>query len=327
MSTRIRRLRNPLLDTLCHLEGNAKPCLLLEPLWGIPYNLYLPFVSVYMAALGLSATEIGLVSTVFFASQMVWALLSGPLTDKLGRRVCTVIFDCLSWSVPALLWMCAQNFWWFLVAAVFNGAWRVTENSWNLLMAEDAPPEKLVHYFSIAHVAGLIAGFVAPIPYLFVQQYTVVPTMRVLYGITFVMMTAKFLILFFTAGETAVGKRRMADTRGVSIFSYLMDSPRVLRNMLRDRRVMLTVGVVACFATVQNVYGTFWPLLVTDKLGIATENLSVFSTLKNILMLLCYFFVVPRIRLDRFERPLLWNLGGLMAVHVLMALLLSLIHI
>ena len=111
MSTRIRRLRNPLLDTLCHLEGNAKPCLLLEPLWGIPYNLYLPFVSVYMAALGLSATEIGLVSTVFFASQMVWALLSGPLTDKLGRRVCTVIFDCLSWSVPALLWMCAQNFW------------------------------------------------------------------------------------------------------------------------------------------------------------------------------------------------------------------------
>ena len=212
MSTRIRRLRNPLLDTLCHLEGNAKPCLLLEPLWGIPYNLYLPFVSVYMAALGLSATEIGLVSTVFFASQMVWALLSGPLTDKLGRRVCTVIFDCLSWSVPALLWMCAQNFWWFLVAAVFNGAWRVTENSWNLLMAEDAPPEKLVHYFSIAHVAGLIAGFVAPIPYLFVQQYTVVPTMRVLYGITFVMMTAKFLILFFTAGETAVGKRRMADT-------------------------------------------------------------------------------------------------------------------
>ena len=45
MSTRIRRLRNPLLDTLCHLEGNAKPCLLeciyqpcllLEPLWWIP---------------------------------------------------------------------------------------------------------------------------------------------------------------------------------------------------------------------------------------------------------------------------------------------------
>ena len=321
MSKPKRRLRNPLVDTLLHLEGNARPCLLLEPLWGIPYNLYLPFVSVYMAALGLTATEIGLVSTVFFISQMVWALLSGPLTDKLGRRWCTVIFDCLSWSVPALMWMCAQSFWWFLLAAVLNGAWRVTENSWNLLMAEDAPPEKLVHYFAIAHVAGLLAGFVAPIPYIFVQSYSVVPTMRVLYGITFVMMTAKFLILFFTAGETAVGKRRMADTRGVSVLSYLMDSPRILRGMLRDRRVMLTVGVVACFATVQNVYGTFWPLLVTDKLGIPTENLSVFSTLKNILMLLCYFFVVPRVRLERFQRPLLWNLGALMAVNALMILL------
>lgn len=84
-----------------------------------------------------------------------------------------------------------------------TGAWRVTENSWNLLMAEDAPPEKLVHYFSIAHVAGLIAGFVAPIPYLFVQQYTVVPTigcsMHHLCDVT-----RKFLILFFTAG----GNRR-----------------------------------------------------------------------------------------------------------------------
>ena len=46
-----------------------------------------------------------------------------------------------------------------------------------------------------------------------------------------------------------------------------MDSPRVLRSMLRDRRVMLTVGVVACFATVQNVYGTFWPLLVDGQAG------------------------------------------------------------
>ena len=93
-------LKNPLIETTVHLRGNERACLWTEPLWGIPYNLYVPFASVYMAALGLSAVEIGTVSTVFFASQMVWALLSGPLTDKLGRRLCTVIFDVLSWSVP-----------------------------------------------------------------------------------------------------------------------------------------------------------------------------------------------------------------------------------
>lgn len=68
--------RNQLLHTVLHLEGNPKICLLTEPLWGIPYNLYSPYVSVYMAALGLDPLQVGVVSTVFFASQMVWALLS-----------------------------------------------------------------------------------------------------------------------------------------------------------------------------------------------------------------------------------------------------------
>ena len=277
-------------------RGNAKPCLLLEPLWGIPYNLYLPFVSVYMAALGLSATEIGLVSTVFFASQMVWALLSGPLTDKLGRRVCTVDFR-LPQLVGARAAVDVRAE--LLVVPGGGGVQRRLAGDGEFLESAHGrgrAPGKAGALFFHCPCGGAdcrVCGHALSQSYLFVQQYTVVPTMRVLYGITFVMMTAKFLILFFTAGETAVGKRRMADTRGVSIFSYLMDSPRVLRNMLRDRRVMLTVGVVACFATVQNVYGTFWPLLVTDKLGIATENLSVFSTLKNILMLLCYFLWCP----------------------------------
>ena len=78
--------RNLLLRTLPQLRGNPRACLYLEPFWGIPYNLYAPFVSVYMAALGMTPVQIGFVSTVFFASQMVFALLSGPLTDKLGRR-------------------------------------------------------------------------------------------------------------------------------------------------------------------------------------------------------------------------------------------------
>lgn len=274
-----------------------------------------------MALLGLSPVEIGGVTTVFLISQMFWSLLSGVLADKLGRRLCTVIFDCLSWSVPALLWMCAQNIYWFLIAAVFNGMWRVTENSWDLLMAEEAPPEKLVHMYAIAHIAGLIAGFLAPIPYFFVQRYSVIPTMRVLYGITFVMMTAKFLILFFWSRETATGRRRMAECRHMSLWAYLLDSRHVLKAMLRDKRVMLTVGLVACYAAVKNVNNDFWPLLITQKLGIAEENLSIYATVRSALMLTMYFTVVPRVSLERFKRPLVLSLACYMGVQALMALL------
>ncbi len=300
--------QNGLIQTITHLTGNQRACLYTEPLWGIPYNLYLPFVSVYMAALGMSPTMIGLMGTLFLASQMVWALLSGVITDKLGRRVTTLIFDTISWSVPTFLWMLAQDYRWFLVAAIFNGAWRVTETSWGLLLIEDARQDQLVHLYSIMHVAGLVAGFVAPVAYFFVQKYSVVPTMRVLYGITCLMMTTKFIVLFFTTHETSVGMRRMEEARKISLLKRLWDSRKVLYHMLKTRRTMLTVALIACFAGVKAVNDAFWPLLVTEKLGIAAENLSLFSTVKTLLMLGCYFVIVPRLDLRRFRNPVVLGL-------------------
>ncbi|MDD3334615.1 MAG: MFS transporter [Eubacteriales bacterium] len=306
----MKRLRaNPMIDTIVSLRGNQRACLYTEPLWGIPYNLYVPFVSVFMAALGMSPTQIGLVSTIFLASQMVWSLLSGVLTDKLGRRTCTIIFDVLSWSVPSFLWMCSQNFTWFVVAALFNGAWRVTETSWGLLLIEDAPSDKLIHMYSITSIAGLIAGFIAPVAYFFVQKYSVVPTMRVLYGITFVMMTTKFVTLYFLSKETSVGLRRMEETKNVSVLAHLWDSRKVLVRMLHDRRIMITVAFMACYTGMKNINDAFWPLLVTEKLGIPAENLSLFSTLRSLLMLVCYFVIVPRLDLKRFRNPLLIGLS------------------
>ena len=313
--------KNQLIHTMMHLQGNPRICLWTEPLWGIPYNLYAPYVSVYMAALGMDPLQIGVVNTVFFASQMVWALLSGVLADKLGRRWCTLIFDTISWSVPTAIWMLAQDFTWFLVAAVFNGCWRVTENSWGLLLAEDAEPEVLPQLFAITHVAGLCAGFVAPLAYFFVRQVTVVPAMRVLYGLACVMMTAKFLILFFKGTETAVGKRRMEATRHISIPRYLLDSLNVLKMMVTNRRVMLTVALLTCYGAVNNVFGSFWSLLVTQKLGILEENLSIFSTIKSLLLLVMYFVLVPRLRVNHFLKPMIAGLSLMLALQLTMVFL------
>jgi len=314
--------KNPMIDVICTAKGNELPCMLLEPLWGIPYNLYLPFASMYMVSLGVSAFQIGITQTVFFLSQVIFAILSGVLTDKLGRRWCTLIFDTLSWSVPALLWACAQSYHWFLVAAVFNGIWRVTENRWYLLFIEDSAEERYVRLFSVCHIAGLIAGFVSPLAFGFVQKYGVVPTMRVLYLITFVMMTAKFVILHLCTKETQIGKRRMEECRHVSLLSHLWNSRFILLDMLKDKRIMLTVALVASYMTMKGVQDSFWPILVTERLGIAEENLSIFATIKNLLMLVSYFFIVPHVNADKFKHPALWSLL-LMALQQGMTILLK----
>lgn len=320
---KIKRLLkgNLLLRTLPQLRGNQRACLYLEPFWGLPYNLYAPFVSVYMAALGMTPVQIGFVTTVFFASQMVFALLSGPLTDKLGRRKCTLIFDCISWSIPTFLWMCAQNYAWFIVAALFNGVWRVTENSWDLLLIEDAPEDQLVTLYSISHVAGLLAGFVTPLAYIFVQKFGLVPTVRVLYGFACAMMTFKFVTLYFWSRETKVGEKRMRECKDLSVWASVRGSLTVLKTMIRDQRIVRVVVFMACFAALKNVNDTFWPLLVRDKLGIAEENLSIFSTAKSLMMLCCYFTITPHLRADRFRYPLRMGLILFLAEQALMLLL------
>ncbi|NLG25457.1 MAG: MFS transporter [Clostridiales bacterium] len=306
----LRRLRDhPLIDTLISTKGNARACMWTEPMWGIPFYLYAPYASKYKEAIGLTDTQIGIAATVYVLSQVFWALMGGSLTDKLGRRATTFYFDLLGWAVPMLLWSAAQSFPWFTAAALFNGIWRVPQNSWNMLLAEESPPESLVRLHAVVSVAGLISGFFAPIAFALVRQYDVVPTVRALYLVGGLMMIAKSLIMYRMVRETEIGRRRMVECRGRSVFAHFAGSARVLLEMARDRRIVLTIALVASVNAMRGVNENFWALLITDRLGIESANLSLFSMVKNFLMMVFYFAVVPRVSSSRPGRPLTWALS------------------
>ena len=317
----MREAQPSILHTIRTLKGNERACLWTEPLWGIPFNLFVPFVSVYMAGIGLSPVMIGVIATLAMVSQVAWSLLSGVLTDKFGRRLTTLVFDFIAWCIPAFLWMIAQDARYFIVAALFNGACRVTESAWTLLLIEDTQESKLIRIFSIIQIAAHIAGFFAPIAYFFVQRYEVVPTVRFLYGFFLVSMLIKVVLVYAISKETSVGLRRMEESRGKSVLHRLWDSRRVLFTMLKSRRIMLTIAFIACFSGLRSVNDMFWPLLVTSKLGIAAENLSIFSTIKTLLMLGSYVFLVPRLNLKRFKNPVGLGLVLFMAQAVSMLLM------
>src|SRR3954468_14377521 len=90
-----------LITTLNNLTGNPRGCVYTEPLWGVPFNLFAPYVSIYMIALGLPDTQIGLILSISWGFQIILALVSGVITDKLGRRLTTLIFDIVAWTFPA----------------------------------------------------------------------------------------------------------------------------------------------------------------------------------------------------------------------------------
>ncbi|MCL5998110.1 MAG: MFS transporter [Chloroflexi bacterium] len=309
---------HPLISTLKNLRGNARGCVFTEPLWGIPYNLYFPYVSVYMLALGLSDSQIGLITSVGLACQVFWTLLSGAITDKLGRKRTTLIFDIISWSVPCLIWAIAQDVNYFFAAAIVNSIWRVTMNSWTCLLVEETEPRLLLDVYSWIYIGGLIAAFVSPITGLLIGQFSLVPTMRGLYVLSFVLMTAKFVIMNGMVHETRRGVERMKETAKEPLFAVLRGSRAVLWQILHTPATLFTAGLMVLLNICWLVKGTFWSVLVTEKLQIPAQDLVIFTFARSVIMLLFYFLIMPRLGQMDVRKPLMWGLLGLVISQVLL---------
>ena len=92
MIQKIKTLRkHPLLELLGRNKGNPRTLILIEPLWGIPYNLIAPFATLYMYTLGITDVQIGLILSIAMFVQVFFSFFGGILTDKLGRKFTTMM--------------------------------------------------------------------------------------------------------------------------------------------------------------------------------------------------------------------------------------------
>ena len=302
------RPKHPLLATLTSLRGNERICVLTEPLWAIPFALYTPFFSVYLHALGISDRRIGILLSLAMFCQVFAVLFGGILTDKFGRRMTTFVVDLFAWSMPALLWMLAQDFWWFVAAAVFNSLWQVTNVSWNCLMVEDCDKSKLVHIYTWCTIAGLLSVFFAPLASLLVAHYSMISAFRILMAVTAVMMTAKFVILFFLSKETGQGQIRMRETKSVPISKMLGEYRHLIRQLLKTPETMQILAIMVIINITNTVTLNFFGLYTTQNLGLAEQNLALFPIGRAAVMLLFIFAVQGHLNQLSFKIPMLSGL-------------------
>jgi len=307
-----------LINTLKSLRGNPRGCVFTEPLWGIPFNLYAPYVSVYMLALGVSEKQIGLIVSISWGFQIVMALLGGVVTDKLGRRRTTLIFDILSWSVPALISAFAQNFWYFLAAGIVNSVWRIVLNSWTCLLVEDADQSQVVDIYTWIYIANIMVGFVAPLTGILIGAYSLVPTMRGLYIFAAIMFVLKAILTYRMTRETGQGQIRLHETRHQSVFGVLGEYIDVLRALLHTPQTLYTAGIMLVLSISSMISGSFWAIIVTEKLHIPARNLALFPFVKSAIILLFFFVVMPRINKLHFKLPLVFGFLGFVASQLLL---------
>lgn len=274
-----------LVKTFMAVEGNTKRSIVTEPLWYIPYALFTPYQTLYMRKMGLSSFEIGTTLTIGFIIQVLCALIGGVVTDKMGRRKATVIFDTLGWTVPCLLWAFSQNFAWFVVAAAVNGFMQITNTSWNCLFIEDCPKEHVANAYMLGQMAGMLSVFVAPLTVFFIGKYDVVPVLRVIYFISAVSMFAKFVILYWFGGETKVGKKRMEETKNVGYLSLMKGYGEVFKKIIHSSKMRLVVYVMALTNILQIATMNFFSLYITEKIHLSDEIVAIFPVVRTLVML------------------------------------------
>lgn len=314
-------LKHPLIQSLFSLKGNPRACVYTEPLFGIPYLLYAPYASIYMVALGLSDQHIGLIASIGMGFQIFTALIGGAITDKFGRRLTTFFSDLVSWTLPALILVFAQNFWYFLAAAILNAIWRISHTSWTCLMVEDAEPDQIVPMWTWIYISGLLPALFTPISGEFIKQFDLIPTVRGLYLGAVVFFTLKFIILLRFSFETRRGKERILETQGQSLFILLKEYKGVANQIVQQPATILTLGLLIVIAICGNISNTFAPILFTQKLGIPAEKIPFFVLARSLIMLVMFFTVTPHINKLHFQKPMLVGFVGLIASQCILILM------
>lgn len=313
-------LKNRLLRTLFELRGNPRACVYTEPMWGLSMNLCLPYATVYMLTFGMSDVQVGIVTSIYMFSQMIFAFLSGAIIDKMGRRMSTAVFDFLAWSLPCLIWAFSQGFWFFVVAAMLNGLMKIPTVSWDCLLVEDAPKDKITHIYSWVIICGNLSALFAPISSVLVAKLTLAPALRILYINAFIIMTAKIMILYKFSTETAVGRIRREATRNKSWREMLSGYGSAIRKILNSRGTLFAIVISILVEIVTMIGMTFWQIIASRRIGVPDTMLPIFPMACSILSIVLFFTVISHIRQTKLKWPLY---GGFLSSIVGCVLLIS----
>lgn len=305
-----RRIKyHPLLQVLGRNKGNPRTLVLIEPLWGIPYNLIAPFATLYMYTQGVTDVQIGTILSITMVIQVFFSFFAGILADKLGRKFTTMMGDFFGWALACLVWSVSHNFWLFLLAAILNCFEQINQTAWYCLLIEDAQPADLVGLYTWVSIGGLVAIFFAPLSGLLVNAYSVVPVVRVLYVLFSLTMLTKSLITLKFCKETKQGQIRRAETKGVSVFHMLGEYRHLIPKLLRDRGVLKAVAVSVILYITNMVSTNFFSLYVTQRLGLSENVLALFPILNAAVMLVFMVGIQHRLSSTRFRAPLWVGLG------------------
>ena len=168
------------------------------------------------------------------------------------------------------------------------------------------------------HIANLLVGLVAPLAGVLIKRYSLIRTLRGFYIFAAAMFTLKAVMTYLVTEETAQGRFRMQETRDQSPFSILGGYKEVFHEVLKTPPTLTIAGIMLVLSIYNLISGSFWAIIVTEKLRIPAENIAIFPFIKTAIMLLLFFAVMPKISKLPFKIPMLVGFFNIIASQVVL---------
>lgn len=291
------------MGILSGLPRNARNSIKVEPLWAVFGGMIFFYVPLYMKEIGLTEVEMGIINTINLFVSFVCHFFAGPITNRLGRKKTTLIFDLISWTIPMFIWTVAQNFWYFLAASIINAFVRIVFVSWYCLLTEDTPQDKRARVFGIIYVINYAAGIFTPITGFFAAKYGIVPTMRIIYALGLLSMTSMFLIRNALVSETQAGRDIMKYHSELSILQSIRSYILTIMGAFKNKSLIpiTLIYIVTNFIISLNF---FQVLFLKEHLKFSEEIVSITPGVSAFINVLLYMFVVPRLNKYPEEKAL-----------------------
>jgi DHA1 family tetracycline resistance protein-like MFS transporter len=279
-----------------NIHGNAKWCVIWEPLFVVPWSLFSTYATVYMLALGINATQIGIITTLGLVMQIFSTAISGYLTDRLGRRKALWIFDVVAWTFATIIWALSSNFWWFLVAALFNSFQRIPATAWYCLLVEDTKEDERTHVFTGLQIVGMIGGIFAPIGGVLVANLGLIQAERWMYIFACIGMSLMIFLRHITIYETDIGKRKMEESKQKNWKTFFYEYRILIKEILGNKILALLFLVYVLWNFQLTIRTTYQSIFFIDFLHASNSSIAWLPAVSSVAMFILMKTMIPKFR-------------------------------
>jgi len=258
------------------LQGNARVCTALFPLWAVPYTVYISYLSLYLQSKGMDSSQIGTIMIISNVTALLSSVIAGTVVDRMGRKASTFVFDLISSALPALLFLVFPTYSAAILAMAFSGLNRIMSIGYYALMVEDGDEENGVVSMNLFNVILLLSGFFIPIAGFVVAKLGIVSSERWFLGISVVCMVTLTLVRNHLTHETEEGERIRLERKADS---NIIDGYKKAGLLFLQKGEIR--GAVLINALVYTYYGTattaslFFATYYTGYLGFSASQYGV----------------------------------------------------